>query len=198
MTMTSMTTRNRRLTIAIAILLALSTLTAAAAQPRQAANAPSVSDQAGVIRFRPQPAGVQVGGTITVEVWLEGVSGYYGMDMKLSFDTSRLQAVSTKVTPLWDVFDEDNHFTIRNQVDNATGLVWYAVTNINPAEPFAGAGRICSITFTGVAEGTAVLEFTDTKGSTKDGDALWPTQVDGTVVVGQDVYRIHLPVVAVQ
>jgi hypothetical protein len=137
------------------------------------------------------------GGTVTVEVWLEDVSNYYGLEMRLYFDTSRLRVGAGKVTPLWEVFDEDNHFTIKNQADNSAGVIQYALTNMNPAEPFTGTGRVCSITFTGMSSGAAVLDFFYVKGSTRDGDELYPAPMDGSVVVGS-MYRSHLPVVVLQ
>ncbi len=149
---------------------------------------------AGTIRILPFPAHASPGGTVTVDVWLEGGTNYYGIDVRLYFDTARLQATATQVTPIWEVFDENNHFIIKNQVNNSTGEIWYAVTNTNPAEPFTGMGRIFSVTFVGAEPGAAVLDFYYVKGSTRDGDALYPTQVDGAILVGS-AYRLHLPVV---
>jgi len=150
--------------------------------------------QAGAVRILPLPAHVDTGGVVTVEVWLENGANYYGLDLRLFFDTSRLQAVSGRVTPLWEVFDADDHFVIKNQVNNATGEIWYAVTNTNPAEPFTGTGRICSIAFTGVEPGAAVLDLYYVKGSTRDGDALFPIQMDGAIIVGS-VHRVYMPAV---
>ena len=76
-------------------------------------------------------------------------------------------------------------------------MIQYALTNMNPAEPFTGTGRVCSITFTGMSSGAAVLDFFYVKGSTRDGDELYPAPMDGSVVVGS-IYRSHLPVVVLQ
>lgn len=149
---------------------------------------------AGAIRILPFPARVDTGGTVTVDVWLEDGNAYYGIDVRLYFDTARLQATTTQVAPLWEVFDENNHFLIKNQINNSTGEIWYAVTNTHPAQPFTGTGRIFSITFTGVEPGAGVLDLYYAKGSTVDGDPLYPAQVDGAILVGP-VYRLHLPVV---
>ncbi|MGC8787630.1 MAG: DNRLRE domain-containing protein, partial [Anaerolineae bacterium] len=141
-------------------------------------------DIPGTIRILPAVAATNVGGSVTVEVWLENVGNYYGIDLRLAFDPAVVRVPSSQVTPLWDVFDPVNHFTIKNEANNGTGFIWYALTNINPAEAFTGTGRVCSITFQGVADGATALHFTYVKGSTRDGSALYPTMVDGTIVVG--------------
>jgi len=192
--------RVRLLIVSISVLLCLGALTAAAAAPRHAPNPASASDAAGTLRIRPQPARVDAGGTVTVQVWLENAGNYYGMDFKIVFEKAKVSVPSGNVTLLWEVFDPDNHFAIKNSVtsvDATHSQVWYSVTNLIPAEPFTGTGRLCSITFSGIAEGTTLLDFTYAKGSTRDGGALYPTQVDGAIVVGQ-MYRSRLPVVAVQ
>jgi hypothetical protein len=155
----------------------------------------SAADASGIIRLFPLVAEVDEGGTVTVEVWLEGARGYYGVDLRLHFDATRLRLAEGNVTPLWDAFDPNNAFIIKNRGDNSTGEIWYAVTNINPAEPFTGSGRVCSIPFAGVAPGGSSLTLHDVKGSTRDGDALFPSMVDGAIFVGQ-AYRLQLPVVA--
>ena len=194
----------RHLAIAIAVLLVLAALTSAAAGPR-ASSPQAATDMPGTIRIRPQPASVGVGGTVTVDVWLENVGNIYGLDFKLNFEKARVSVPSGKVTPLWEVFDGVNSFTIVNRVTSVDGTynqIQYALTNVNPAEPFTGTGRVCSITFSGLAEGTTALDFPDTlierpKGSTRDGDPLYPVAVDGVILIGS-MNRLRLPVVAVQ
>ncbi|MFP3897171.1 MAG: cohesin domain-containing protein [Anaerolineales bacterium] len=136
---------------------------------------------AGTIRILPETANMDQGEEVTVYVWLEDVGDYYGLDFKLDYDESVVSVPAGQVTPLWEVFDESNHFMIKNQADD--GTVWYAITNINPAEPFTGTGRVCSITFRGDTPGTSALDFSSAEGSTRHGEALYPTQVDGSVVV---------------
>ncbi len=160
----------------------------------QGGNDAEGTDSAGTIRILPMPARVDSGGVVTVDIWLENVRDYYGIDARLHFDTARLQATSNRVTPSWDVFDENNHFFVKNQIDNATGEIWYAVTNVSPAEPFTGSGRICSITFLGTEDGAAVLDFYYVKGSTIDGNPLYPAQADGAILVGP-AYLLYLPCV---
>ncbi len=141
---------------------------------------------AGTLHILPNPAYVDVGGTVTVYVWLENAENYYGLDFRFTFDKNRVSIPTNKVSPLWEVFDEDNHFIIRNVVDSVDSTynrLWYAVTNVSPAEPFTGTGRLGAITFQGLSEGTTVLHFIYAQGGTKNGDPLNPITVDGSIIV---------------
>ena len=169
--------------VSLATFLAL-TLVAIAFLPHAAqAGGVQAAPAAGKLRIVPAVAEIEAGQILTVEVWLEDAASYYGLDLRLSFDPAVAQVPSGRVVPLWDVFDSANHFAIKNEARNVGGTMWYAVTNINPAEAFTGTGRVCAIAFNGVASGTTALHFTYAKGSTRDGEGLYPTTVDGQVVV---------------
>ena len=172
-------------------------------EPSLAWNEASPQAEAGTIRILPSPATTGVGEAITVEVWIEDVANYYGLDFRLSFDPAVANIPSEQVTPLWEVLDPGNHLIMKNQAHNVNGTVWYAVTNLRPAEPFTGTGRICSITFAGLAPGTTTVDFFYAKGSTRNGDALYPAQMNGEIVVegagpSPDPlpYPVHLPFVS--
>lgn len=151
----------------------------------------TASNGAGIVRILAPSAAQPVGGNTTVEIWLENVVGFYGVDIRLSFDSDMVRVPSGQVTPLWDVFDSSNHFIIKNQVDNDAGMAWFAVTNMNPSEPFTGTGRVCSITFSGQRTGSTAIEFAYVKGSSRDGAPLYPQPVDGILAIGE--WRAYLP-----
>ncbi len=148
---------------------------------------------AGIVRVQAPSAAQPIGSDVTVEIWLDGASNLYGIDVRLAFDPDVVNVPSEQVTPLWDVFDANNHFVIKNHVDNDAGIAWYAVTNVNPSEPFTGTGRVCSITFSGLHPGVTDLEYTYVKGSTRDGAALYPLRVDGMLAIER--WSIHLPTI---
>lgn len=139
--------------------------------------------QAGAIHVEPASAAIEVGDTVTVDVVLSDGAGYYGLELELAFDAGVVAVPSAEVEPVWEVFDAAHHWTVRNEVDNASGTVHYAVTNLRPAEPFTGTGRVCSITFTGVDPGRTALEVIRAEGSTRDGEPLHPATMDGEIVV---------------
>jgi hypothetical protein len=160
------------LLLALMALLCLNGLTAPSAGARTPAGAPALPQAGpgpryipGTIQFRPTIAYVSPGGTVTVEVWLQDVGGIYGLDLRFDFDKDLVSVPSGNVTPLWDVFDSANHFFVGNSANNSTGKVLYAVVNTEPAVPFTGTGRVCSVTFSGLEEGTAALTWTSVTGS---------------------------------
>lgn len=174
------------------LLLAAGAIASGGGDPSLADEAPRTNvDEAGIVRIKAPPAAQPVGGSTTVEIWLENVIGYYGVDVRLSFDPGIVRVPSEQVTPLWDVFDASNHFIIKNQVNNEAGTAWFAVANVNPSEPFSGSGRVCSITFSGQSVGRTVIEVTYAKGSSRDGAPLYPQMVDGILAIGK--WKTYLP-----
>jgi len=149
----------------------------------------------GTIRLDPSPATADVGEPVTTYVWLENGADYYGIDIRFRFDEDLVSIPSGHVTPLWDVFDESNQMIIKNQVDD--GLIWYSITNLNPAGPFTGTGRICSITLVPLVEGLSALDLCYAKGATRDGDPLFPTQSDGLIKTPGAILQLYLPIMQV-
>ncbi|HNR96348.1 MAG TPA: cohesin domain-containing protein [Anaerolineae bacterium] len=187
---------DRRALLAISLAAALWLGAALVLRVGPAASGGAAANVPGTIRVIPAESHLQAGQTVTVEVWLDGGGNYYGLDVRLSFDPAVVRVPSGRVTPLWDVLDPVDHFAIKNVADNVNGTVWYALTNINPAEAFTGTGRICAIAFTGVASGTSPLHWTYAKGSTRNGDGLYPALVDALVSVdAPERYRVLVPLV---
>jgi hypothetical protein len=151
--------------------------------------------QAGVIRVAPSPAQIETGELVTVEIWVDDVVGYYGIELRARFNPDRVTVPSANCTPLWDVFDAQNHFIVSNVVDNATGEFQYVVLNLNPAEPFSGSGRICSITFMGLEDGISSLEIYHAKASDRDATPLWPSRGITAMIWIGEIEQVFLPVV---
>ncbi len=131
-----------------------------------------------------------MGGTSTVEVWLEGGAGYYGLDVRLAWDPAVAVAAGGGVEPLWEAFDPGRHITLKNQAgwcDDGSGQrwygAWYAVANVSPALPFTGSGRVCAIRLAGRAPGTAALAVVSADGATNAGARLEPARATATIIV---------------
>jgi len=135
----------------------------------------------GTLRLSPAAVEISPGESTTVEVWLQNASNYYGLDLALTYDPAIVEVPSGHVNPLWEVFAADSHFVVIDRA--AAGQVRYALANLNPAKPFSGTGRVCSITFRARAPGRTVLSLATVKGSTRNGQALWPAKADGAIVV---------------
>jgi hypothetical protein len=169
-----------------------------ATQQRPAPDEVLAQDAAGTLKILPNPAYVDIGGSVTVDIWLEDVGNIYGLDFKLNFEKAKVSIPSGNATPLWEVFTPINPTDpepFKNSVanlDETYDQLWYAVYNLNPAEPFTGTGRLCSITFSGLVEGTTALDFTYVLASTREGDKLYPIQMDGSIFVTQEIFTATL------
>lgn len=171
------------------VLLALHFFLTRPLEPVLAQRDISPQAEAGTIAIRPSSTTVGVGQKVTVEVWLEDVADYYTIDLRFSFDPNVVTVPSGKVAPLWDVFDEEKSYGLLNEADNVSGTVEYAVTNLNPAEPFTGTGRVCAVTFSGVTTGATALDFYYVQGGTRRGIGLYPDEINGQIVVDSSATR---------
>ena len=180
--------------LSIALTTVVLTLVALSApRPRMRA-APRLGSAtgAGTVRLVPSVTQMVPGESADVEIWLDGVEDYYGIDVRIGFDPSVVDVPDGLVTPIWDLFDPSNHWIIRNRVNDQAGEAWYAVTNHNPAEPFEGAGRICRITFQAVITGSTTLDVRYARGSTHLGQTLEPERVGAEITVGAPEPEPHL------
>jgi hypothetical protein len=175
------------LAAAAAALLALLLAMNLAPTPAHAAARARLAAEAGTMRLLPETETIAPGETVEVVVWLEDVADYYSLDLRVEFDPDIVDVPAGQATPLWDVFHRQHNFLIKNQVDAQEGRVWYALTNISPAESFTGTGRVCRITFRGLTTGTTPLDILYAKGRSPSGTDLFPARVDGQItVVGDD------------
>jgi hypothetical protein len=100
---------------------------------------------------------VQQGDEIKVSVQVVGAESIYGASFKLSYDPSILEAVLTNsqaITP-GTFFGSASSFTLKNTASN--GVVEYALTLTQPADPVSGDGVIGTLTFRALAGGTVEI-----------------------------------------
>jgi hypothetical protein len=90
--------------------------------------------------------------TLSVDIYVENVIGLYGADIQLLFDPDAAQVVDAdpfmpgaQIQPLAGFLSPD--FVIRREADNNTGLIWYAVSQLNPSPPATGSGALARVTF---------------------------------------------------
>jgi hypothetical protein len=152
--------RNSRQMVAILVLLAIVFL------PLLGVYAGSTTNDDPLVVVRPPIGSYQVGDTIAVEVWVEDVVDLYGVDVRLAFDASRLQVVDAdpglpgvQVQPRPDFLTPN--FVIKREADNEAGVVWYAVTQVNPSPPVSGSGVLFSFTFETIAPGETAVAVTN-------------------------------------
>jgi hypothetical protein len=95
---------------------------------------------------------------LVVEVHLADVADLYGVEVKLRYDPTQLEAQDAyphlegvQIFP-GPFLAAEKHFVVTNVVDTESGLIHFAVTLLNPAPPASGEGVLATIAF-GVAGG---------------------------------------------
>ena len=106
---------------------------------------------------------VQAGDTVTVTIQVQDVVGAYGGRIKLSYDPSRFEVLSTDdaAVSAGDLFSGQPGITLKNTFDPAAGLVDYALTLRRPAEPVTGSGVLGTVNFRALADGVADFNLAD-------------------------------------
>lgn len=126
------------------------------------------------------------GEVASLPVDVADVEDLYGAEIHLQFDPAVIQVVDAdpgsagiQVAP--GVFLSTD-FVAQNQVDNQTGVIHYAVTQVNPSEPRSGSGTLFTIRFQGTAAGgVSSLEATDQVLATRDGASIPVTVTRGEI-----------------
>ncbi len=110
-----------------------------------------LSQSGALVKVSPENASVALGQTIDIQVMVENIANLYGIDVRVLFDPAILEVVDVnattsgvQVTPGTFPYPD---FTVKNETDNALGLVWYVVTQLNPRQPASGSGTIMTIRF---------------------------------------------------
>jgi hypothetical protein len=118
------------------------------------------------VRVSPVSQVVKVGQAAVVEVRVDWVRGLYGVELGLTFDEARLQAVDTDgnaangIQPSPGTLLNPMHGAISwNWADNSTGQVSFAVSLSPPAPAVDGSGVLLTVAFVARAQGTAMIRL---------------------------------------
>lgn len=107
---------------------------------------------------------VSAGQEFTVNVNVSDAVGVYGGSFKLNYDSVVLEALLTPeskaVTP-GAFFDTQSSFTLTNRAD--AGVIEYALTLTQPAQPVDGSGVLGTVTFRALTDAAVNLELVDTR-----------------------------------
>ncbi|MGD8466545.1 MAG: cohesin domain-containing protein [Anaerolineae bacterium] len=152
---------------------------------------------AATLYLDPVAATVPAGASTTVEIRVDGVSDLYGLQLELSFEPTAVEVVdadsSTAGTQITPGTCPAADFTVVNDASNASGVISYAVTALNPTPPCAGNGVVASIEFRALAEDTSVLQFDDWILANQDGMEIQADAQGGTLAA--TVPEVFLPLV---
>lgn len=139
------------------------------------------------ITLSPNPAYITGGRTVQVQIMVNDVVNLYGADVRLSFDPVMLEVVDDLPDPGINIQPVNtfltNTWVVKNEVDNAAGTVWYAVTQLNPATSKSGSGALATIHFKVKKAGTSALSFTYAKLVDMQAIQIPATSTDGSVQI---------------
>jgi len=154
---------------------------------------------------------LDVGDTVTVTVYLTDVRNLYAAELNVQFDPAVLQVVDADpirscnpprptcvqigvgnfpVSP--DDLAAGTGFVAKNEADNQTGRIVYAVGRLNPAPAVDGEGVLARITFQAIGSGRSNLAL---DGILSDREAASIPFTPETIEAIYVRYRIYLPVV---
>jgi hypothetical protein len=137
------------------------------------------------------PSSPSVSDCEILEVYIDvnAVSDLYAVDVRLSFDPAVLEVVDfnlgSSVVDLEPIIDPNLNFTagytIRNQVNNFTGTIWYAATQTSPTPAASGSGHVARIRLRAKSTAISPFNFTYIKLSNANGVQIPATAVNTTV-----------------
>jgi hypothetical protein len=140
-------------------------------------------------RVRVVPGSIEVdkGQEFTVRIEVTAVENLYGLDVHLQWDTDFLGYVSHTVTiPVENSTHGLLHepvIVLKDEVNQAAGTYWIAVTSIYPASAFTGNGTVFEMTFEAKAYGTSSLDIISSDLADFSGQPITHGSVSGTVQI---------------
>lgn len=119
------------------------------------------------------------GQEVTITVNIAGANAVYGGSFVLTYDPAMLEAlpVESKAVAPGGFFNEGQGFPLKNTADPITGIVEYALTLMQPAQPISGDGVFGTVTFRALVDGTPAVNIMEAR-------LLAPefTEVDGRLI----------------
>lgn len=115
---------------------------------------------AATIVLAPTTIEVGMGETVDVAVRVEEAQELYGFDLSLTLNNMQSIEIvdaepNTEGTQIGFGTFLDSGFSLLNQVDQTTGTIRFAMTQVNPSEPKTGSGTIVVITLRGLEVGAS-------------------------------------------
>ncbi len=125
-------------------------------------------------------------GTLNVEVWVNDVSGLYGVDLRMSFNPAVLEVVDSDPGKTGVQVQEGgflaNTWVLSNTADNTSGTIQYIATQLNPELAKGGTGKLLIIQFRAKSASLSTpLNFTYAELADRDGIAIPGSSSNGAL-----------------
>lgn len=186
--------RSVRLRVALAVAAAVAGLVVLAAIVGGRVQAGWEVDPA-VVRCEPVVATGPATTTLSIDLFVENASNLYGADIRYTFDPAAAQVIDAdpampgvQIQPLADFLVPG--FVIRREADNTTGLIWYAVTQLNPSPPVSGSGALARVTFQPQSTAAFTMPVINHQLAGPGGVPL-PSSAEACMVIFQPCYDVN-------
>ncbi|MCP4165112.1 MAG: VWA domain-containing protein [Chloroflexi bacterium] len=148
-----------------------------------------------------------LGEVVELDIRVEDVTDLYAARLQLTFDPAVLQAQDAdprgsapgiQIRP-GDFLDPINQFTLVNDVDNTTGAIDFAVTQLAPAVAQDGSGVLATVIFEAAAQGTSAVHLESVRlldDSLPEGVEI-PTDVQDGQVTVRLALPLYLPLISI-
>lgn len=148
---------------------------------------------------KPSSAEFYINRTYTIEVWVEDVSDLYGADVQLAFDPAWFEVIDANPSLPGVQVNLRSEFlspgaVAKNTVDNQLGTIWYAATQLNPAQPVSGSGVLFDFELRGLQAGSAGIDVNANTLSNRNGEQI-PSSSSGATYQLHLVEGVYLPVI---
>lgn len=151
-----------------------------------------------IVLVSPPSQSVKVGEAFAVEIKVDSVTNLYGVDVRLTFDASRLE-VQDANSSLGGIQIEQGTFLnpaqgfmAQNIADNVTGQVQYAFVLLTPAPAPSGAGVLMRVNFVAKAQGDALITLNSVTLSDDQAMPIHATLRNGSVTVTQQTALVFV------
>jgi LysM repeat protein len=137
----------------------------------------------------PASATVAVGGVVSMDIKIVGVTNLFGAEVRLSFDPTKLSVqdavqFQTGIQIQPGTFpNPSDGFVAVNSADNAAGTIVYAITLLAPAAPVTGSGTLARVTFQALAPGNVNVIFTAVSLLDNMTQPITTTTQNGTITI---------------
>jgi len=118
---------------------------------------------------------LQAGSTFKLEVWVRNVANLAGVEFKLSYNTTILDATLIEYGGIFG----GTYFEWIKTINDAEGWLHYSISEYFGEPPFTGDGRVANITFTVDSYGSSVLDLYETA---LGDEIIPPNPIDHTVL----------------
>ena len=170
-----------RVMLGLLLGLALSGVSVAAQQTR-----PVAADPGETTLTLVSPPAIQGCEQARIEVWINDVTDLYGIDIKLSFAPGVIEVVDSDLN-IDGIQVEKGGFlqpdwVVRNEADNATGAIRYALTQLSPRLPVTGSGVLFIVHLRALSEQAASpIAFTRSDLSDRNGRLIPATAFGASI-----------------